>query len=319
MHPVSTKESVHSNTLSPQEIARSKAKEAAKLRRSLSCLVPIQPNGSKRPFFCIHPQAGVVFPYYELAFLLGEEQPFYGLQSLGIASQIQPLTSIEEMATRYIQAVRKIQPKGPYALGGWSLGAIIAFEMARQLQQAGESVLLVSLDGPASSTSKFINGREIVRFLFASALRYIWPYVFDYLKITFLATQTKQPVGEGQSNQAKLQSSSRTVEIAKAIAQKAEKAEFRQSAIRRLLPLLWANTKAVINYKPQVYPGRMILLRSRTHFGNFRQEPTLGWCNLVQGEVEIIKVPGHHLNILRQPNVQVLAEKLRMCLEQLED
>lgn len=81
-----------------EELARNQAKAAAKLKRSLSCLVPLQPRGTKRPFFCIHPLAGAVFPYYELAFALGKEQPFYGLQSLGIAGKERPLSKIEEMA-----------------------------------------------------------------------------------------------------------------------------------------------------------------------------------------------------------------------------
>ena len=147
--------------------------------------MPLQPRGTKRPFFCIHPLAGVVFPYYELAFALGKEQPFYGLQSLGIAGKERPLSTIEEMAARYIKAIKVVQPEGPYALGGWSLGALIAFEMVQQLQQTGQSVgLLVSLDESACSTSRIANTWETVWFSFATAMPNIWSYVFDVLNLT---------------------------------------------------------------------------------------------------------------------------------------
>ncbi|HEY9874808.1 MAG TPA: amino acid adenylation domain-containing protein, partial [Candidatus Obscuribacterales bacterium] len=98
-----------------------------------SPLVPIQPNGSNPPFFCVHPIFGVVLPYYELGHHLGKDQPFYGLQPLGIDGKKPPLTRIEDMASYYIEALQVVQPRGPYFLGGWSFGGLVAFEMAQQL------------------------------------------------------------------------------------------------------------------------------------------------------------------------------------------
>ena len=306
MNPVST-------SPSPEEIARAKAKAAAKVRRSQSCLVPIQPNGTKRPIFCIHPHAGVVFPYYELAFCLGEEQPFYGLQSVGIVGPTRALTSIESMATHYIKALRTVQPEGPYALGGWSMGAMIAFEMAQQLQQMGESVLLISLDGTANQTNKFITIWEMVKFTTTSAVRDIWPYVFDYFNLTGL-TDEKTKIQQ-QSDRTKLQTSDRTAQIAKAIGERSQTAKFRQASIQRLFPIFWANTKTLIKYRPQPYPGQVTLLRSGGSVGNVRRDPTLGWGDLAAKGVKIINIPGHHLNILRQPHVETLAETLKTCLD----
>ena len=77
---------------------------------SWSPLVPIQPAGSKPPFFCVHPIFGVVFPYYQLAYELGFDQPFYGLQPLGIDGKQPPITRIEDMAACYIEALRRVQP-----------------------------------------------------------------------------------------------------------------------------------------------------------------------------------------------------------------
>ena len=76
---------------------------------------------------------------------MGKNQPFYGLQPIGLDGKSSPLTRIEDMATHYIEALQRVQPKGPYFLGGWSFGGWVAFEMAQQLQKSGEEVALVAV------------------------------------------------------------------------------------------------------------------------------------------------------------------------------
>ena len=107
--------------------------------------MPIQPRGSKRPFFCVHPAGGTVFCYLELAAALGPDQPFYGLQARGLDGEQAPHETLQEMAASYIELMRQVQPTGPYLLGGWSLGGNLAFEMARQLEVQGERVELLAL------------------------------------------------------------------------------------------------------------------------------------------------------------------------------
>ncbi|NJR75191.1 MAG: hypothetical protein HC773_19260 [Scytonema sp. CRU_2_7] len=88
---------------------------------------------------------GNILCYYQLAHHLGIDQPFYGLQSLGLYGESQPYTRIEDMAAYYIEELRVVQPQGPYLLGGWSMGGIVAFEMATQLQKQGDKVALLAL------------------------------------------------------------------------------------------------------------------------------------------------------------------------------
>ncbi|MCX7362310.1 MAG: AMP-binding protein, partial [Alphaproteobacteria bacterium] len=109
-----------------------------------SPLVCLQPKGTKPPLFCVHAVAGDLLAYRALARHLGEERPFYGLRAPGIASGAHPGT-IEGLATLYLGAIRAVQPAGPYRLAGWSMGGLIAYEMARQLQQAGERVASLAL------------------------------------------------------------------------------------------------------------------------------------------------------------------------------
>ncbi|HEX2524309.1 MAG TPA: amino acid adenylation domain-containing protein, partial [Terriglobia bacterium] len=110
-----------------------------------SSLVAIQPAGSKRPLFLVHPAGGHVFPYVHLARYLGPDQPCYGLQARGLEEGEEPHTRIEDMAADYIKALRTVQPIGPYLLGGWSMGGLVAFEMAQQLHAQGEGVDLLAL------------------------------------------------------------------------------------------------------------------------------------------------------------------------------
>ena len=110
-----------------------------------SPLVQIQAGGEELPFFCVHPGGGNVLCYAELFTHLGTKRPFYGLQAYGLDGEQAPLQRVEEMASRYIEAMLSVQSKGPYLLGGWSLGGLIAFEMAHQLVARGEEIALLTL------------------------------------------------------------------------------------------------------------------------------------------------------------------------------
>jgi len=118
--------------------------------REWSHLVPLGPGGPGDPFFCVHPVGGGVFCYHELARLLGGDRPFVGIQAAGLDAGGSPLTGIAEMAARYLGEVRAHQPAGPYHLGGWSMGGVIAVEMARRIrEEGGEVAALVLIDSQA--------------------------------------------------------------------------------------------------------------------------------------------------------------------------
>ncbi len=102
-------------------------------------LVPIQPAGSLAPFFCVHPAGGIVYCFQELARRLGSDRPFFAFQSAGLDDDRPPVARLEEMAASYITAMREVQPEGPYHIGGWSLGGIVAFEMAERARRAGQA------------------------------------------------------------------------------------------------------------------------------------------------------------------------------------
>jgi thioesterase domain-containing protein/acyl carrier protein len=262
-------------------------------------LITLQPEGVRRPLFLVHPLAGLVFPYYELALHLGPDQPVYGLQSIGIAGEASPLIRIESMAEHYLAAIRQVQPEGPYQLAGWSFGGTIALEMAQQLQKGGESVaLLAIIDTRLYSTcfARFWHGSRV---LLTSMLPHLWPYISDYLYL--------------QSAPSRFFSKLRSHFQAAEPGGETKLPNFKTSEFKRLLQVFQANIKADSRYRPQRYPGQVTLFKTA------HQDSTWGWGDIAANGVELHQIPGHHMNVLRSPQVQVLAEKLSACLTQPDE
>lgn len=257
-----------------------------------SPLVAIKSQGSNPPFFCVHPIFGVVFPYYKLAAELGTDQPFYALQPQGIDGECSPLTSIEDMAAFYITAVREVQPQGPYFLGGWSFGGLVAFEMAQQLQKSGDRVaLLAVLDTLAPIPSNQVSFWDGCKFLFTIALRSVWPFLLDYFRLL-----------AASDNFFDESFAARIVKLNK--------------VIKPIFAVFQANSKATLAYAPKTYYNNKItLVRSTAQTSTDDRDFTLGWSELTNDKVEVIKVPGNHLTMLRSPHVQVLAQQLKQCFK----
>ncbi len=94
--------------------------------------------------------------------------------------------------------------------------------------------------------------------------------------------------------------------------------DVRQLALRTLFAIMRANQQALTRYQPQAYPGQMTLLQTRAQLRQSPQDPTWGWGQFVQGGVVRYEIPGHHLNLLRFPQVQVVAETLTRCLAEAD-
>jgi amino acid adenylation domain-containing protein/FkbM family methyltransferase len=113
-----------------------------------TCLVRLQtgdPDGNRPPLFLVHQVGGYAFTFRALVRELGPHRPVYGLRSLGLEEGEEPLRTIEEMAKHYLGLIREVRPRGPYLLGGASMGGMVAFEMAHQLQAIGEEVSMLAL------------------------------------------------------------------------------------------------------------------------------------------------------------------------------
>lgn len=266
-----------------------------------SSLVPLRREGTRRPFFAVHPAGGTVFCYRLLAEHLGSDQPVYGLQAVGVDGLRPPQEVAEHMAAHYIAAVRTVQPRGPYRLGGWSLGGNLAFEMARQLREQGERVELLAL----IDTGAVAPNRQ--------------PDQNDFLPLIMDLFPSEDEL---------------TLDDLRAMAPKQHLEYFLQRAMQAgiVLPgfapelgehvfeVFKANLKAMFYYQPKPYAGRITLFcaEQRPQSIEIARDPLLGWGAWAQGGVQLHPIPGAHADMVREPNVRVLAEQLRRCLEQGE-
>ncbi|MBN3892533.1 MAG: amino acid adenylation domain-containing protein [Nostoc sp. JL31] len=305
-----------------------------------SPLVPIKPAGSSPAFFCVHPIFGVVFPYYELAQNLGKNQPFYGLQPIGLDGESSPLTRIEDMATHYIEALRRVQPKGPYFLGGWSFGGWVAFEMAQQLQKSGEEVaLLAVLDTLAPIPGNIPSLGSGFKFMLTTVARYIWPFFLDYFYLIIaIANNRINSLTSRLTNFNKIvrnsfwESLTRSLQTnlfshfirkedatVNIIPEESKLRLLSELAIRPMLRVFYANSQAVLNYVPQAYPKRINLFRTKVQSSIAKEDPSLGWDQIIVGGTEIHHIPGNHLTMLRKPHIQILAAQLKACIEKAQN
>ncbi len=266
-----------------------------------SSLVPIQPHGCQRPFFCVHGADGTVLGYRKLAQHLGPEQPFYGLQARGMEDTQEPFTDIPSMASFYLQAVRTLQPEGPYLLGGWSMGGLVAFEMAQQLVAQGQQVSLVVLfdtwlDFNPSNTAITRPDQQL-------------PLPDE----TTCSTELIRKLTQGDLSQLRLLqlNGKQLEEIQKAIHLSPDSS---REQIHRLLRLYQVNGQACHTYVPAFYSGRILLFACEEQPAVPLDSHLPKWNTVVPTGLVVQHTPGDHYSMLSEPHVQLIAEQLRSWL-----
>jgi thioesterase domain-containing protein/acyl carrier protein len=267
-------------------------------------LVPIRSAGTKAPFFCVHAVGGNILEYNELAHYLSADQPFYGLQSLGLEGSSEPLTDISSMAAAYVDEIRTLQPKGPYHLGGRSFGGTVAYEMARQLREAGEEIAMLAIFDSYPRGWQKLCSPELTRehertFLKLRAERHlrIWLELRTLDKIRYAATKIGYK-------------SRKLKNLGWRIVQKLRPpADSVGSRIRRIEEI---NYGAHRSYVPNTYEGKVTFFCAKEEV--CPEENLTGWRLLAKGGVDVIDVPGDHQTMIRDPHVAVLAEKLEDAL-----
>jgi amino acid adenylation domain-containing protein len=261
-----------------------------------TALVPLRSEGTRPPFFCVHPIGGNVLCYAPLARQLGTEQPFYAFQLPAFAKDSGPHT-IESLAVHYLQHLRAVQPQGPYRLGGWSMGGVIAFEMARQLVEQGERVELLALIDSYAPQS-------IER-----------PERFDQHDLLHMFVRDLEGV-YGRSLEFSHEDSRRLsleetfeVLLERARASEVVPDELGLSELRELFELYRTNLSALLSYEPRAYAGILTLFRS----GASSSDPAHGWTPYAAG-VEVLEIEGDHYSIVNGPQVKTLAARLEGML-----
>ncbi|MFG2115881.1 amino acid adenylation domain-containing protein [Streptomyces sp. NPDC048718] len=265
-----------------------------------SPLVPIKPTGSRPPLFLVHAVGGSVVPYLPLARLTDPEQPLYGLEDPGLNGG--PVTtSLTDLAARYVDAIRAVQPHGPYHLGGWSLGGMVAAEMAGQLTAAGEPIaLVVMLDtGMPPYLGADLPDRAVLLggFLHDLAGQAGVPAPpYDESALRGLAPEDQ--------DEALLDLLERAALVPEGI----------REDMRERIRVFEANTRALLRHRPGPVGGRLVLLSAEHQPRRLKTRP---WRLLARSGFELHTVPGDHHSMMREPQLATLAESLRGVLERL--
>ncbi|MGC2697975.1 MAG: thioesterase domain-containing protein, partial [Candidatus Angelobacter sp.] len=270
-------------------------------------LVKIQSAGARRPLFCVHPYFGLAHCYQALSDLLGADQPLYGLQSQGLETGQAPLTTIPEMASSYLRAVRSIQPVGPYQFSGWSMGALIAFEMAQQAIAAGDEITFLGLfEGHADHTPR----RKGSGVLNGNGERPLADNEFNHLIETIKTESSALENGSFSRIKEEL------TEHLAAAGSWSVIDNLSPEQIRRLWEVINLNRLATLSYRPQKYPGKVTLFRTPVSPG---KDDSCGWASLARGGVKVFEIPGTHNQFMSHPSVMLIAEKLKECLLQCSE
>jgi len=289
---------------------------AALIRRGATqdweSLVPIQPNGSGIPLFCMHAAGGNVLFYGDLARHLGAEQRVYGLQTKGLHRREVPHDRVEDMAAFYISEILAFYPDGPYLLAGSSFGGLVAWEAARQLTRSGHHVALVALFdtyGPGyphfGSDARSFGGR----------INRAKDFVARYVRaLSYLPKEQRLPFLMAKFQKGRKDWKRKWIYRRNEIERAFHRATGRPLP-RDLQRMQRAIGKALRDYVPEPYVGRVVLFRAADQPRGAAPDPTLGWGALAQGELEVIEVPGHHGAITVDPYARFLAAALRPHLD----
>jgi thioesterase domain-containing protein/acyl carrier protein len=265
-------------------------------------LVPLQPEGHRRPLFLVHPGGGTVLGYFPLARRLGRERPVYALQAQGVDGGLEPRRRVEEMAAAYLEELRVLQPEGPYLLGAWSAGGAVAFEMARRLRLAGEAVgwlALIDAAAPGRREGETVDEATLL-------LRFARDLGVDTSRLTALP------------GKASLRSEGWWSEILPRVQEAGLlPPDLRPRRLRALFEVFRATTEAVAVYRPTRLDVPATLFRAMDTPGR-GGDRSLGWEAWIDGPLPIQEVPGDHYGIVREPGVECLARAMTFHLEACE-
>ncbi len=270
---------------------------------ALGSAVRVYAGLSQPPLFCLPGIGGHVLAFHELARQLRTRRAVYGLRPAGLEGESEPHGSIDSMARHAIDQMRRIQPDGPYALVGYSLGGVVAFEMARQLSNNGQKIAILALldsrlwspGTPLSLPQRLqLHGHN----LYHSTMRGRWDYICERVRI--LAARLRR---------LSFYPSDDDVILGLRLS----------AASKRVARQHW---RAWRDYRPGNYDGDLSLFVARRHAGMPEldgRDPTFGWSHKTSGSVDVTRMNATHSEMLSTGNSTILASAIEAQLARVFD
>ncbi len=265
-------------------------------------LLPLQTKGDKTPLFLVHPAGGYGLSYSLLANSLGKEQPVYALQARGLDGKQKPLDTIQSMASVYIQAIKEVNPTGPYVIGGYSLGGLIAFEMVSQLETAGEQVenlLIIDTHPPLPNDIEMEKSLDDNLALLGFIVEQIGLHFNQKLSIDWEKLSTLEEEERLEHVLQILQNH----EIVPPLSGK--------NLIMGLINVYKANSQASFHYQPKSIKSSISLLKTAKLAASFPDDSTVGWGQLTEAQVHIHSINGEHESLLKEPYVNEVSAVIK--------
>lgn len=265
---------------------------------AFSYLVPLRP-GTGRPVFIVHGIFGNVLQLKELAEQLSTTRPIYAIQARGADPRQEPHGSMAEMVEAYIEAIRRVQPTGPYALAGYSFGGMIAFEMARWLRAHDEAVDLLALF-ETDLYARYLPWRDQVAYSFLLVQR-----VFDKLRVLPARAMPSYLL-------SKLFQFGHRVLLRIGWRRDFDDINWLNGLTDRYRQMYAIGTREFASFRPKPYDGKLCIFRTRgPRFGTC--DPIPIWRRTVNA-IELFEIEGTHGTIMEKPYVGTLAAQFSRCL-----
>jgi thioesterase domain-containing protein/acyl carrier protein len=251
-------------------------------------IVKVRATGSRTPLFVIHGMDGNVLFLERVARGLSPDQPVYGIQARGMDVVDKPETSAEAMADLYVESIQKVQPHGPYILAGYSLGGMVALEVAHRLAERGETVSRILLFD--TRVPRAVAGRSLKKALGQRLMYHTRRGPRAFLRSLYLG-----PVERG------------TWLIL-------TKLGLPVPLRLRVWPVRQANLRAYMTHRPRPWAGPVTLLRAEQQEDEFKGLPALGWEDFATGELDVRPLPCEHLNFFAGKSADIVAAEIEPIL-----
>jgi amino acid adenylation domain-containing protein len=268
---------------------------------SYKTLVPIQPQGTKIPVYIIHGIGLNLLNVLNMLSYLHPDQPFYGIQSIGLDGTMEVPDTLEQIAAFYIDEMIKNDPVGPYALAGYSFGGFIAYEMAKQLKEKGKNVCLLAM---------FDTNLQYPTYQYPLLKKVAVKGVRQFKKAAYrLQTMLTQPADTAmylkENTASRFKTSDQTKELSGD-----NLPDFMQAIVSKLYA-------AFYKYKFEPYHVKIDIFKAGDRLYYIDDPKTLGWKDYALDGVAVHAVPGNHKDMFENQNAKVLADIFQQRLNEM--